>query len=305
MPPIVCHEIVFEKVFSGEMFPNEFGFPQPTTYSGGNDHGLVIYGRPIDKVVVICDTWPGSNDSDCLVEYLTNWLHEKVIQNPPYQELGTFAIKREVEERALFLITGTEFFGYAKHMSSLDGIEIRPCDWWPRRGTQDILGPSQLSSMDPSPWFSKCQAFGSIVYPVAQGRDSYTLEQVQLKEHLDENYHSNPPPSAESRQELSDLLDDVSRMMREGRKRLIATSIDLGGGRTGRRDWIAPEDVRMGDVITDITHCGRIGVLLRPIGSHLELGLRPPYQLIGIVWSLDGFHRHKHHYSRSQELVII
>ena len=293
MPPIVCIRSRDEGYFNKTLCPDELLYPQPTVYSYGNDHELIIYGKFLHGVVNICDTWPESDSGDHLVNYLTDCIRQEFMQNT-YPEIRPYTIKREVEERLLFLVTGSEFFGYARHMSSLIDVDIRPRDWWSRGEMTETL--------DPSPWFSKCKGLAKVIYPVVEEAHSYTLEQIRLKEHLDQNYHSNPPPTPESRQELSDVLDDLSRMMREGKKRLIATSVDLRRGVTKRRDWIAPDDVRMGDVIADITHCGRVGVLLRPIDSS-EIQLT--FQLIGIAWSLDVFHKHKNSDGRTQEFHIV
>jgi hypothetical protein len=104
-----------------------------------------------------------------------------------------------------------------------------------------------------------------------------------MKKHIDRKYCSNPQPSDETRQLFSYLLDNVSRMMREGNKQLIVASDG-----TKRRNWIGPNDVKMGDIIVNITLCGRIGVLLRPHDSPSELKHRPVFRLIGMLWSIEN-----------------
>lgn len=298
MAPIRCINDPFHYIprraaqFSRATSFDELVYRQPKEYSTGDLHGLVIYGKRFQENVETCSPWPASSTSDHLVKFLADWIHQESILHMPDQELCVHMMRRQVIDILLLLITGSDFFGYGNHTSSDWDMELH--NWWSRgRPFDDSWSPCR----------SKCQRIADLLYPIARETCSYTSEQLHLKKHLDGNYNTVPSPTAKSRQELSNVLDDVSRMMREGEKQLIAASCE-DYHTLGRRHWIAPSDARVGDIITDISYCGRIGALLRPINFPSELNHAPVFQLIGILYSLGDF-KPSGYYNRSEHFLIL
>ncbi|KAJ4115355.1 hypothetical protein NW768_011207 [Fusarium equiseti] len=264
-----------------------FLYAQPCEYSIDNYHGLLLYGKCFHKTIQICDPWPKDNNADHQIKYLADWIHEESILHLPEEELNASRMQREVVQRLLLLVTGSNFFGYARAFPlEYSRYYIYEFQRWVQGGK---------SRVDRRALHLKhIKRLANLLYPLILEQRSYTSEQIYSKEHLDERRTCNPPPDAEnrwkwlgSRHELSDLLDDVSRMMREAKKQLIVTSCDNPSKQTKRHHWISPIDVKMGDVVTGISYCGRIGALLRPIKSPPELKGRPAFQLIGILWSFE------------------
>ncbi|KAH7186170.1 heterokaryon incompatibility protein-domain-containing protein [Fusarium flagelliforme] len=251
-----CFSIVREE------YGDDLVYPRPTRNSNGNHHGLIVYAQLFELNFDFSDQWLWSNGSDGLAKYLADWIHQTVLQLKG-QRLSVFMMRKEVMDLLLLLVTGCDFFRYAKHSPLYDAEEMKACRHWLRG------------------------------------------QRVHSKRHLDMDHKTNPPPTAEAREELSDLLDDISKMMREGRKRLVVASCEDDYGGLRRRRWIAPNDARMGDTIIDISYCGRVGVLLRPIDTPPELNGRAAFQLIGIAWSLHDYERGQVYDSRLEEFLIL
>ncbi|CZR42654.1 uncharacterized protein FPRO_09957 [Fusarium proliferatum ET1] len=268
------YDMIHPLYSSGEIWPvlEEFIYPRPTEYSEGDRHGLVIYGKQHEIVVDICDPWPETNTSEDLVKHLADWILKPLSrsrpQNPYYPVMKTL----------LLLITGTHFFGYANHGFLRDHKDMARCTQWVRDDRESEEHLHRFLKM------------AEILYQVV--RDSHVNDPEQVMEwkaELDMRYRGHPEQPGDGHEKISCFLEDVSRMMREGNKRLILTlplQRDLiQSNETHQR--IGPSDVRRGDFVTNITICGRIGALLRP-REPSSLDDELTFQFIGILWSLEG-----------------
>ncbi|KAI1049906.1 hypothetical protein LB506_001950 [Fusarium annulatum] len=269
------YDMIHPLYSSGEIWPvlEEFIYPRPTEYSEGDRHGLVIYGEQHEIVVDICDPWPETNTSeDLVIEHLADCILKPLSrsrpQNPFYPVMKTL----------LLLITGTHFFGYANHGFLRDHKDMARCTQLVRDDRESEEHLHRFLKM------------AEILYQVV--RDSYVNDPEQVMEwkaELDMRYRGHPEQPGDGHEQISCLLEDVSRMMREGNKRLILTlplQRDLIQSNETHQ-WIGPSDVRRGDFVTNITICGRIGALLRP-REPSSLDDELTFQFIGILWSLEG-----------------
>ncbi|KAH7208604.1 heterokaryon incompatibility protein-domain-containing protein [Fusarium oxysporum] len=257
----------------------EFIYPRPTEFLEESYHGLIIYGEFHERILEVCEPWPKSDETDDLIAYLFHWIHEKSILHSDDQ--STMGLKHKVVHSLLLLITGAHFFGYEDHPFLRDAEDMVVYTAWARKSVGDT---------DPKRRMNDLYRMANLVYPILEDPwffwRSWGTKHLQMKKHIDREYCNNSQPSDETRQLFSCLLDNVSRMMREGNKQLIVASD--GSTSTGRRHWIGPNDVKTGDIIVNITLCGRIGVLLRPHDSPSELQGRPVFRLIGILWSIEN-----------------
>jgi hypothetical protein len=269
---------------------HDFFYLRPIEHPIGNHHnGLILYGWQITKTVEVRNAWTSSTDSEYLARYLADWIHQKVILHLPVEKLTMKIMQREVMKYLILLITGIEFFGYANHSLLQNAEDLKSCDKWVHGRHDSVV----YNSRDYMPCVEKCRRIAYLLYPLARGPWYYTSEQVHLKKHLNETYKGFPLPTAEDRQELFQFLGDVSRMMREGKKQLVAQPLKETPTSLIVRHWIAPSDIMSDDIFTSISQDGKIGALLRPVGSLSGLNGRPVFRFIGILWSFEQVHCHK------------
>ncbi|KAG4284367.1 hypothetical protein FPRO06_08746 [Fusarium proliferatum] len=233
------------------------------------------------------ETVPASRCIDKDLYY--DMIHPLYSSGEIWQTLGRLhsqtAVKEPAPESFLsshenFVVTyhWNSLFGYANHGFSRDHKDMARCTQWVR---DDRESEEQLHR------FLK---MAEILYQVV--RDSYVNDPEQVMEweaELDMRYRGHPEQPGDGHEQISCLLEDVSRMMREGNKPLILTlplQRDLIQSNETHQ-WIGPSDVRRGDFVTNITICGRIGALLRP-REPSSLDDELTFQFIGILWSLEG-----------------